>query len=79
MPNIRTNADRWNGDSLGGIEMRGISEKDVWALVNSTNDGFVPASMLINKIKELNEWKPIDEFGIGMATHWQELPADPII
>lgn len=43
--------------------MRGISEDDLWKIVNHpyAKDGFVSTSFLINRIKDLNDWKPIDE------------------
>lgn len=43
--------------------MRGISEEDAWSLYNGTyaKDGFIPKSMIIGRIKELNPWLPIDE------------------
>lgn len=43
--------------------MRGISEEDALALHNSpyAKDGFIPKSMIIGRIKELNPWLPIDQ------------------
>jgi RimJ/RimL family protein N-acetyltransferase len=43
--------------------MRGISEANVLKILSSryAEDGFVPVSMLLNAIEELNTWKPIDE------------------
>ena len=43
--------------------MRGISEANVLKILSNryAEDGFVPVSMLINAIKDINDWKPIDE------------------
>ena len=43
--------------------MRGINEANILKILSSryAEDGFVPVSMLLNAIEELNDWKPIDE------------------